>query len=322
VEIEPGMTLDWPHEHVLEILREADPSAWRAEKAEALRQRVRSVVETLKRRSTEIANGGAVPGAFLDRIRSLGATMERALPTDATRARWAAFVGAVHPEYEALLASFPPEASGASGSSANGKHHRPTNYARSFMHFVAALVGCTAVEFLPRKGLLAVSLSFFTYAWSMEAARRVSPAINARLMRFYRGVIHPHEHFRVNSATWFATSLLLLASLASRKGMMAALCVLGVADPFAALIGRRWGRHKIRTGRSLEGTIAFVISGTLTAALGLALLGEAVGNGPSVMTLALWAALTGAVAELVTSKLDDNLTIPVAVGAVVTLATL
>lgn len=292
------------HEQVREILREADPSAWRADRAEALRQRVRSLVAAMKRRYSE-----STPIT----LRNLGAAMERALPTESTRSRWAAFVGEVHPEYEALLAALP--------AGASVPNHRPTNYARSLMHFTSAAVGCASVTLFPsRTTQLAISLSFFAYVWIMEGTRRISPRINAHLMRLYGRVAHPHEHFRVNSGTWFATALVLLSAFASRPGMMAGLAVLGVADPVAALVGRRWGKHTIRAGRSLEGTLAFLVSGTIAAIVGFVILG--IGPAGRVVALAAIGALAGAIAELVTKKLDDNLTIPLAVGAAVTLATL
>ena len=313
MEAELGTQAVW--EQVREILREADPSAWRADRAEALRQRVRSVVAALKRRAGDSGTsaGGAVSSLFRERLRSLGAAMERALPAESTRSRWAAFVGEVHPEYEALLASLP--------RSAAVPNHRPTNYARSLLHFASSAVGCASVTLFPSRGIqVAIALAFFTYAWGMEAARRIDPRINARLMRFYGPVAHPHEHFRVNSATWFATALVLLAAFATRPGMMAGLAVLGVADPLAALVGRRWGKHMIRTGRSLEGTLAFFASGTVAAVVGLALIGA--GSAGTIVALGALAAFAGAIAELVTRKLDDNLTIPLVVGAVVTVATL
>ena len=46
------------------------------------------------------------------------------------------------------------------------------------------------------------------------------------------------------------------------------------------------------------------------------------GSAGRIVALAAVAALAGAIAELVTKKLDDNLTIPVAVGAALTLVTL
>jgi dolichol kinase len=302
----------WVREQVLTVLREADPSAWRADRAEELRQRIRAIVTALQRRSAEMASGGSSP-RIAERLHSVVAAMERALPAESTRSRWAAFLGTVHPEYEALLEVLPKAAAVPS--------FRPTNYTRSLVHFASAATGCASVAlFSSRVPQLVIAGTFFTYAWSMEGARKISPAVNKRLMRFYGPIAHPHEHVRINSATWFATALLLLAAFATRPGMMAALAILGVADPIAAFAGRRWGKHPIRDGRSLEGTLAFFASGVVAAAVGLALVGT--GSVGKIAALSVVAALAGALAELWTMKLDDNLTIPVVVGAVVTLGTL
>jgi dolichol kinase len=313
LEAEMGLQAAWVRDEVRQILRDADPSAWRAEGAEELRQRVRAIVAMVRQRSSEALPGGSSP-RFAERLRSLVATMERALPAESSRSRWEAFVGTVHPEYEALLAALPPGQTAAS--------HRPTNYARSLFHVTWAAVGVTSVALFPSRAVqLGVASTFATYAWSMEIVRRVSPAFNTRLMRLYGRVAHPHEWYRVNSATWFATALVLLAAFATRQGMIAALAVLGVADPLAALVGRRWGRHPLRAGRSLEGTLAFFVSGALAAAAALMLVGA--GSAARVAGLAAAGALAGAFAELwTTTALDDNFTIPAAVGAIVTLGTL
>ena len=198
---------------------------------------------------------------------------------------------------------------------------RPTNHARSLFHFSSAALALASVALLPSRGwLLAIAIAFAGYCWSMEIARRLSPAINDRLMRFYGPIAHAHERYRVNSATWYATALVALALFGTKPAMMAALAVLGVADPIAGLVGRRWGRRKLRAGRSLEGTLAFLVSGTLAAALALVLAG--VHHPGAVLAFAALAGLTGAVAELVSTRLDDNLTIPVTVGAMVTAASL
>ena len=197
---------------------------------------------------------------------------------------------------------------------------RPTNYARSAFHFGSAAVGFAAVTLLHSRAWIVLPPGIFAlYAWTLEGARRLSPRLNDRLMRFYAPVAHPRERHHVNSATWFGTALVLLALFATRPGMIAGVAVLGVADPVAGLVGRRWGRHRIRAGRSIEGTAAFFVSGTLAAAIALACVGG--GGGPSIFLLAPIAALSGALVELWSTRLDDNFTIPVAVGAVVSALT-
>ena len=73
--------------------------------------------------------------------------------------------------------------------------------------------------------MLVVAITFATYAWSMEIGRRVHAPLNAALMRLYAQVAHPHERTHVNSGTWYATALVLLALLATRPATMAALAV-------------------------------------------------------------------------------------------------
>ncbi len=197
---------------------------------------------------------------------------------------------------------------------------RPTNYARSAMHFTSATVGLVTVAALPtHPGIVRlIAITFATYAWSMEIGRRIHAPLNAALMRLYAHVAHPHERTQVNSGTWYATALVLLAFFATRPATMAALAVLGVADPIAGFVGRRWGRRLLRAGRSLEGTLGFVVSGALAAAFALWLAG---GVAPDrVVLLAFLSGIAGAVAELFSTRLDDNLTIPLTVGAVVTAA--
>lgn len=191
---------------------------------------------------------------------------------------------------------------------------RPTNYTRSLFHVASGVFTLGLLRLLPgRAWLIAVASVFFAAAWTMEAARRRSPAVNERLMRFFGPVAHPHERHRVNSSTWYVTALLLLSLVAPLHAAEIGIVVLAVADPAAGLIGRRFGRTRLRAGRSLEGTLGFVAVGALA---GLALL--AVFHGipwPSRIVLALAGAVAGALAELSSTRLDDNFTIPLAAAA-------
>ena len=299
----------WVHE-VRAILTDADASAWRAERADELRGRVKAVVAYVRERHRERSE--AQSSARLLRTEALLATMERALPAEPTRARWAAFVGEVHPEYEALVHELPAP------SESPLKAVRPTNYARSVFHCASAMVGVVTVGLVRAHAIIVgIAVSFAVYAWAQEIGRRFSPRFNDWLMKMYGPVSHPHERYRINSATWYATALVILALVASRPATMAALAILGVADPVAALVGRRWGKHRFRTGRSLEGMLGFLVSGMVVASLALVFAGGlALGQ---ILVLAFVGAAVGAVVELVTTKLDDNLTIPIAVGGAMTL---
>ena len=190
---------------------------------------------------------------------------------------------------------------------------RPANMTRSLFHVASGALSLALMRLLPgRTWLIAVSLTFAVAAWSMEVARRRSPAANDLLMRFFSPIAHPQERHRVNSSTWYCTALLILASFFPLRAAELGVVVLGLADPAAGFIGRRFGRTRLRTGRSLEGTLAFVAVGTLGALAALIAFHE-LPWAPRI-TLALVAAVAGAVAELVSTRADDNFTIPLTVA--------
>lgn len=78
-------------------------------------------------------------------------------------------------------------------------------------------------------------------------------------------------------------------------------------DFFSALIGKKWGRHKlIFNNKSLEGTIAGFLA---NLAVGFYLF-----NSDPILAVSMATAAT--MVEVLTQKLDDNLTVPVIAGAV------
>ena len=78
-----------------------------------------------------------------------------------------------------------------------------------------------------------------------------------------------------------------------------------VGDTAAALIGRRFGRHKIGN-KSIEGSLSFLVVSAIVVLL--------------IPDLNLIVGLTGAVAatitEAVTFRMDDNATVPLVCGLV------
>lgn len=198
---------------------------------------------------------------------------------------------------------------------------RPANYKRSFFHVLSGLFALGLIVLLPgRPWLIAASGAFALFAWTCEIGRRRSERMNAVLMRLFAPVAHAHEAHEVNSSTWYVSALLLMALFAPLHAAELGVIVLAFADPAAGLIGRRFGRTRIRPGRSLEGTLAFVAAGTAAAGAWLVF-----HHGASLSTAALVAgagAVAGAVAEIVVTKLDDNFAIPVAATTAVAFAQL
>ena len=94
--------------------------------------------------------------------------------------------------------------------------------------------------------------------------------------------------------------------------------VMLTADTAAALIGRRFGKHKLNSSKSVEGTIAFIVVGILFSAFILRMSGEMTCG---LMIGAIIGVILAAIAELYEKQLhlDDNLTIPILTGLPATL---
>lgn len=201
------------------------------------------------------------------------------------------------------------------------RHLHPTNYKRSAVHLLSGLAVVFAFEvvFTAWTGLLA-ALAFTVWAWSLEGARRVSPTVNRWCMAFFGPIARDHERHRVNSATWYGTALLVLALTAyGPAGILGLLC-LAVGDPVAGLIGRSWGDTRIWGGKSLEGTVAFALASLTVGYVYLVFLHGGLGGPAYLLALAALAGVTGAVVELLSTRLEDNFTIPVVTAWVVELA--
>ncbi len=284
-----------------EVLSEIDPARWRDEKAEALKPKlteVRARVQALE----EPVQPKALIAALDAELPALDA------PASDLRSKWLAFKKRMQPAYQALAQELRE-------SSIHVPSLRPTNYARNLFHMTSATAAVLSIELLPWSVVTGIAITWAAFAWSCEISRRVSPKMNALLMRLFDRVAHPHEAHRVNSATWYASALLVLSFTHSPLLCMTAVAVLGVGDPMAALIGKRFGRVRLLNGRSLEGSLAFVVSAALVV-FGLLRVfhGASIGVGAAVLIASI-TALAGAIAELVTQRLDDNLTIPLSVGA-------
>lgn len=302
------------------LLEEIDPARWREEAEAAVRQRVASLRERLQAMSAEASEAGDARAAQLrERLAQLRVTFDRAaaaLPSRESlaasvnehRAAWADFQREVQPAYEALAASL------RSMTSVAPRSLRPTNYRRNVFHVTCGVTVVTLTELLPTRGwLIALPLAFAVFAWGCEISRRIWPSVNDRLMRLFGGVAHALERHRVNSSTWFVTALVLLGLFAPRFAAATGIAVLGLADPAAALVGRRFGRTKIHANRSLEGTLTFFVVAFL-AAMAVLTLRHPAPLGALALTAAA-AAFVGALTELYTDKLDDNFTIPLAAAA-------
>ena len=293
-----------------ELLRQIDPARFHLDLAAAIRERVERIAAGLATLAEHIA---AVPAlaALHQRIDLLQVELRAALPDPALvgaalEAAWSAFRARLQPADEALAQALRAE-------DIHLPSLRPTNYTRNIVHVAGAVVALVALEaLLPAAALPWLAATVAGTAWTMEISRRRWPAANAVMMRMFGAVAHPHEAHRVNSSTWYMTALFILSLTGMPVLCALAVAVLGLADPAAALVGRRFGRIRLVNGRSLEGSLTFVVVGAAAAFATLRLWHPEIS---APLAVAFAAALPAALAELWSRRVDDNLSVPLAAAA-------
>ena len=165
-----------------------------------------------------------------------------------------------------------------------------------------------AVSFLePTRTVLLVVLTV-ALAGSLagDVLRLRYPILNVLFFRAFRPLASPREERAVASSTWYVVGLILVAGLFPLDTFVPAVLVLALADPAASYAGRRWGTKRVGKG-SVLGLVVFV-------AVGAAVLLGWTSPGRAAVT-----ALAAGLIEVTPWRLDDNLTIPVAVAAALTL---
>ena len=169
-----------------------------------------------------------------------------------------------------------------------------------------------ALAFLPpllgvgRWTVVGVLGVLFAGLLAFDLTRLRRPDLNQMFFRMVPSLASSRERVGIASSTWYTLGALLVYALFPERVWIPALLVLGFADPSASVVGRLWGRRRLGKGTVL-GTAVF-------AAVGWAVAVWAIGPWRG-----LAAALLVAAVEILPWPLDDNLTVPVAAAAALTL---
>ncbi|NJF25198.1 diacylglycerol/polyprenol kinase family protein [Thermococcus sp. Bubb.Bath] len=119
-----------------------------------------------------------------------------------------------------------------------------------------------------------------------------------------------HEREGVAAHIYFALASLIVIYFFDRNIAVAAITVATLGDAMAAIIGVRFGRHRFKNGKSLEGSLAYFITAFFVI---YPLLGP---------VMALIGALTGALTEFYELPPDDNFSNQVCVALALYLSSL
>lgn len=143
-----------------------------------------------------------------------------------------------------------------------------------------------------------------TLALAAELLKGMVPACRLIFLRIFSPVLRSQEQKGgLTGATYFLIGSFLCILLFDKTLAIVCLCFLTLGDLCAALIGKQWGRIKLFSRKSLEGSLACFVVCTAAALL--------IGLHPVV---AIAGALVATLIELLPTGVDDNVTIPLISG--------
>ena len=187
---------------------------------------------------------------------------------------------------------------------------------------------------LLRKGIHLMSLSIpFLYAilskgqalWLLVPVTLVfvvidivshrSGRIRTLLIRYFGELMRSHElqldRLHLNGASYVLIAACMCVIVFPKLLAITSFSILIVSDICAALVGRRFGKHRF-LDKSLEGTIAFAVSAILVVIV----ISVHFGLPSSFFVLGLIGSFVGALVENISPRLhlDDNISIPFSIG--------
>ncbi len=184
---------------------------------------------------------------------------------------------------------------------------------RKAVHLVALIIPL-AIWMLGRTPAVMLLAALSATALAADLLRIRSQAFARFLYRFVGFMMRPEECPAVggplvlNGATWVLLSATLLLIFFPVEITILSFTAFMLADATAAIVGRRWGRHRWKgTSRTVEGSTAFLAVSVLVML--------AFGWIPVVVIVL--ASLAGTAAEIPSRPLNDNIRVPLVMGAVI-----
>ncbi len=117
-------------------------------------------------------------------------------------------------------------------------------------------------------------------------------------------LLRPREHNNVSATSYFIAATIISFGAFDYTIALLALLLTVFGDLVSAIVGVKYGKHRIFRKKTLEGFFAGFMANLLVGFLIL----------PQSPLIYMAMAFVASVVELVTNKLDDNLTVPVFAG--------
>lgn len=183
-----------------------------------------------------------------------------------------------------------------------------TENTRKIVHFSAVLVPVFCE--LTSKSVILTALSIITVAYILQEVLRLKGQPLPIITPFTLKLSRPEERTGfIIGPTYLAIGIILTLILLPSTIAYSSIWIGSIGDPVAAIVGMRFGRRRIIRLKTVEGFAAGLAASFLAASLLVS---------PLI-------ALIGAAGAMFVELLDvpdDNLTMPVAAGVLMTLTTL
>ncbi len=166
---------------------------------------------------------------------------------------------------------------------------------------VPVLLGYTVIRFVwSEQVAMFVLTAMLLIMLEIEYVRlEVRPKI-PQIMNLFRR----REQNNVTGTVFFVVATIIAFAVFEYGVAMLALLLTVFGDLVSALVGIKWGKHKIFRNKTLEGTAAGLAMNLLVGYLVL----------PAFPIVFIPMAFVASFVEVLTNKLDDNLTVPMFAG--------
>lgn len=159
--------------------------------------------------------------------------------------------------------------------------------------------------------MVLIPLTIFSI--TLDLSRYYFPSLGKVFYKFFGFMLREHEKNNkkktLNGASYVFISASLVILFFPKLFVLTGFSILIVSDILAALIGRKFGKHKFLF-KSFEGTLAFFISASIVV-----FFTPKIEYLPIEYLIGIIAAFIGAIAENVSyGWADDNFTIPISIG--------
>lgn len=189
---------------------------------------------------------------------------------------------------------------------------------RKLWHMTTGLSGLLFYHFsgLSKNEMGYALLAFGIFAFVFDTVRIRVSFINYLTMAIMKPFMRDSEKSGYTGFSFYALGVALTLLFYEERVAILAICFLVFSDPISSFFGILYGTKKILPNKSLQGTLA---GGICCFFISLLYVLAQVGFPDYTMVFVFSAGIAGALAELLSFQLDDNLTLPIFSGFFLTL---